>query len=1202
MNEAVSYAEYSGTRAKTKETKVKEYPDVSVPEYKSTKAKSRPYVAPEPKPEPVVAQEVKPRRKVVGMSPSYKEFDDRPSVKKRPSPAIEPSIKEPSPAPEPEPDLGLKYPSSLDSKPAKKPTPVTPKLALAPREPGECELPFIEAFSNGFNDSIQAGAANINSNIAPWKISGDYRISLGATEDDFIWKDANADYHNMPGDVSWRYIYGKDRHNTFDKKIYSRYRASIEGPITDNLDAYAQMVIDPWTFVGKKRVFATGSNGDSLELEYKYWSNVRSTINETYRTDRGDIVSIAENKVHDGRTSVGRYSGLTDWGTNTFTIPEQEIDRMYVPIRKLWLDYNDEPYHARVFLMSSQDEALSSDDPLRLSNNKVWWEESAWLDRYEPSKVFNRAGTSAPSGYTGLTQPLKKGQWVRNLSFVAKDSEDDFLTFLRGVSFGADFDNGASVDMTIATPRNLWDEYEQATSIPAAIRVKAPISDKFTIGGLYGFKGGMRHDSLEAINNTAALDGTYQLFDNTEIVGEIAVSNLMVDEASGYDNDYTGAAGKFGIKNQGPLKATGGAGDRYEVEASIASMSDDFFPGLSSYRFSRREFEFAKHIYFDDLDPRNEEIMFGDGLDIARNAINLNAFAEFPDAGIDTKFDFRAVFSDGNEHIEDVYRVETTYKTTPKLTLKGLAFYKHLPDTTAGYDPLINAKNSYSAFTDYFAYEDLWLENAHVEGDKDPSIGAFSLGAKYDFTDYFSGTGIYEITNDPKDYPRGLLNNVWVGDFYEDDVVWDRIVPFVYNQSSFGLPPYDYYNIYKLRFSYSPFRPIDIGLRYTYNDNKYSMIHDGNGTSQGVEIKYRPCERMTLGFLYQYARQRDIYKEFVLNQGMNFDGHHNMFASMEYQLNRDQKLSLSYGEYLGYGYSDPEKSESITALDTRHIVRLTYTGSWGASADNGTSRLTSIRHPLGEMSPNIPGAKFIYNFSVGGARFRERAEIVPVESKWDDYFARLELGIDAYDREYWEGSLRLGLFTSLTDQEEWDYEGIGEYQKNDMSFRGADINANIGWAFSTPSKYLSFTPLINAGYRRVEFARSGIATSSTTVSQLGEEDQNFNVGYLGVGGRLEIEPADGITFYGSGYWAPLVYTPVNNSVLGRIECNDGLIWHGEGGLDYSLSDRFDLNIGAFWDQQKINRETRIDNGTVNAEIPDSTLETVGLTLGGLYKF
>ena len=45
MNEAVSYAEYSSRRAKTQEARVKEYPDVSVPEYKSAKSKPRPYIA-----------------------------------------------------------------------------------------------------------------------------------------------------------------------------------------------------------------------------------------------------------------------------------------------------------------------------------------------------------------------------------------------------------------------------------------------------------------------------------------------------------------------------------------------------------------------------------------------------------------------------------------------------------------------------------------------------------------------------------------------------------------------------------------------------------------------------------------------------------------------------------------------------------------------------------------------------------------------------------------------------------------------------------------------------------------------------------------------------------------------------------------------------------------------------------------------------
>ncbi len=1108
----------------------------------------------------------------------------------------------------PEPKPGKKPQVLSKPKPSEKLPSVLTKQHTDKRpepEPFQCRLlPAFDEFSNGANSKIQEGTDNINSNIAPSGISGEYRIAFGVTEDDFIWKDANADYHNMPGDTSWRYIYGKDRQNSYDKAIYSRLKIDMDAHITDTISGFGQMVIDPWTFVGKKRVYVTGTNGDNVQIDYKYWSNVRSTINETYRTEMGDVVSIAENKVEGDKTSIGRYTGLFDWGSNTFNIPEQEIDRMYVPIRKLWVEYNAEPYKAKVFAMAGQEEALTSDDLMRLSNNKVWWEEGAWLDRYDQSQAFKRRGTSAPAGFTGSREPLKKGQWVRNLSFVAKDSDENFLTFLRGASLKADFANGVSVDMVAATPRSLWDTYEQATNIPAALRIKAPISDKFTLGGLYTFKGGMRHQSLEAMNNLGAIDGSYQIFNNTELLGEFAVSNMRTEEASGYNNHYTGYAGSLGLKNQGSIALTSGTEDKYEFKASFASMNDRFFPGLSNYRFTRKEFEFAKHIYFDDLDPRNEAIMFGDGMDIGRNAFNFKAKAEFPDKNMDTKFDFRTVYTDGNEHIEDVYRLEGTYQPVEKLTLKGLAFYKHLPMTKKGIDPLMNAKSSYSAFTDYFAYDDIWLENAAVEEDKDPSIGSFSGGLKYDFTDYFTGVSIFETTNDPKDYPRGLLNNVWVGDYYKDGIVWDKVVPFLYDQSTFGLPGYTYYNIYKTRFTYYPFDPLKITLKYTYNENKYAMAIDDNPTAQGIEFEYKPCPNTTFGFLYQYTRQRDLYKEFVMGQGTHFDGHHNIFAALDYQLNQDQHLRVTYGSYVGYDHNTPENHDDINALDTRHIVRVAYTGTFGQSEEQGGTEYiaNAAPTPLGPLNPAIPGATFVTKLSSGWANYKEKANIAPVKSDWSNYLLRCDLGMDAYDREYWEGSLRLGLFTTLTDEEKWDYAGLGNYQTDSMSFRGADVNANIGWAIGGESKYITVTPLLNAGYRRVEFSRGNISTTSTTVSQLGEVSENFNISYAGLGGRVELGPVNNVNFYGSGYWAPLIYAPINNSELGRTTSNQGVIWHAEGGCDYNLSEKIDISLGGFWDLQHLDRAERINKGSVNIETPDNKLETFGLTLGGQYRF
>jgi hypothetical protein len=1131
------------------------------------------------KKEPALGQRPSP-----GYEQSYAQSSkEYPSLRRQKGPSI----------PEPGLEPGLKYPSAILSSKSQ-----TPSISYVPTENLSrsfgCSIPVFQEFSDGFNSKIQDGAGNINSNIAPSVMKGEYRIAFGATNDDFIWKDANADYHNMPGDTSWRYLYGKDRHNSYDKAVYSRLKVDVDAYLTDTLSGFGQMVIDPWTFVGKKRVYITGTNGDHVQIDYKYWSNTRSTINEIYRTDKGDIVSINENKVKDGKTSPVGYTGLYDWGPNTFNVPEVDIDRMYVPIRKLWIEYNRQPYHAKVFAMAGQEEALTSDDPMRLSNNKIWWEESPWLDSYEESRLFI---PDAP-----FPENVKKGQWVRNLSFVARDSDDSRLTFLRGASFDANLQNGTSLKMTVATPRNLWDTYEQASSIPAAVELRSPVTDRLTLGGLYTFKGGVHKQSLEAMNNLGSIDGTYQIFDNTEVFGQFAASNMRVDEAGGYKNDYNGYAGSLGIKNQGPISMTGGAGDRYEFEAMFTSMNERFFPGLSNYRFTSKEFEFAKHIYFDDLNPENEACMFGDGMDVGRNAFRLSAKAEFPEPMVDTRFDFRTVYSDGNDHIEDAYRLEGTYKPVERLTLKGLAFYKHLPKTTAGIDPLINASNSYSAFTDYFSYEDIWLKNDSIAGGKDPSIGAFSAGLRYDFTDYFTGEGIYESTNDPKDYPRGLLNNVYASDYYKDGIYWDQIVPFLYSQDSFGVPPYDYYSIFKARFIYYPFEPLKITLRYTYNENKYAMAIDDNPTAQGLEVEYKPCPRMTLGFLYQYTRQRDLYKQIVANEGYNFDGHHNIFAAFDYQINQDQHLRLMYGAYVGYDYGYAEERDDLNALDTRHIIRFSYTGKFGPSDKQSDAALTDSRfNALGPLNPAIPGAAFTARISGGWARYKEEADIAPVESDWDNYILRLDLGMDAYDREYWEGGLRLGLFTTLTDQEEWRY-AAGTYQRNDMSLRGADINADIGWAISNSSKYISVTPLLHAGYRRVEFSRSKISISSTIVPQLGEVDENFNISYAGIGARVDIGPVNNLNFHTSGYWAPLVYAPINNSRLGRVTCDRGTILHAEGGVDYAVSDRFGLNLGGFWDKQHLKKASRIDEGIVALEMPDNKLETFGLTLGGQYRF
>jgi len=805
----------------------------------------------------------------------------------------------------------------------KEPVKREPIRRMAERRPDERSMQTISgpryreyldpiAFNNGINESIQNGAKSINTGIAPGKISGEYRMAVGATSEDAIWKDANADHVGVPGEMNWRYLFGENQYNMYDKKIYDRFQVEAEGPITSHLSGYSEIVIDPWTFAGRKEITVTGSGGSSVNMTLKYWSNARRTLNETYRAENGDIVNLAENKIIDGYTTPETYRGLYDWGSNGFTVPKAEIDDMYVPIRKLWIDYNNGPYSVRLFPMANQDQALTSDDPMRLSNNKVWWEESPWLDSYDPSKIFNRTDN-----------PVKQGQWIRSLSFVAKDSDYERLTFLRGASVSANYDNGLSIESTIAAPRNLWDFYEEVSSVPGAIRIKFPVKEDVKLGALYTVKAGLAKQDIEALNQVVGVDGEYLLSPDLSAYGETAFSFSETDEANGFTRDFWGAGYTLGLKGKGDLKSFANS---YEFNTSFAHMNDNFNPGLSNYRFTRRDTIYGKHIYFQDLKPENEEIKIGDGVDIDRIAANVNLKVNFLNDDLKTRVDFRDVRTDSGDFIEDVGRVEAEYKVMPKVTVKSLARYEYLPKTTKGIDPLVNAKTSYIAFTDYFSDKDVFLENNIIEEGKDPSIGTYSFGLKYDMRDNLSLQGIYELTNDPLDMPRGLLNNVYVTQETRDGILWDKIVPFLYSQDSFGKPPYDYYSIYKAMLTYYPIPKLKLQPSYVFNQNKFATTLDDNVNHAGFSAEYKPNERLSLGMAYYFIQTRDLWMDTIGGANNTIVDHHNVFLAAAYSLNPNQDITIMFGEYAGYGRQYYEEYTSIGPLDTQHIVRLVYKG------------------------------------------------------------------------------------------------------------------------------------------------------------------------------------------------------------------------------------------------------------------------------------
>jgi len=659
-------------------------------------------------------------------------------------------------------------------------------------------------------------------------------------------------------------------------------------------------------------------------MDLKYWSADHRTINETYRSTKGNIVEIKQIKVADGKTtSIYAPVGLKDWGSTFNNIEPMEINRDYRPIRKFWVDYKQEDYSLKVFPISDTFEALVSDDPLMLSDKHEYWEESPWLDQYEPSRIFDATG-----------QPLKKGRWIRTLSFFTKDSSDDYphrLTFLRGATFKLNPGN-YSLETTVATPMSLWDDYENSNSVHEAARLKIPLTNDLQWGFTQTSKMGVNGGSFEAFDEMGATDLIYKLSQYDTISAEVATSYTDVAEAKGIHTIYQGPAAKLAWiydasskKGDWDIPRPPYYNGIYAGEIYAVHMDADFFPGLSNYRYTRRDDPFfGRNIIFDKIAEIDRPLIWGDGVDRGRDVWGFRLAVKAMDERLDNDLKFRNVHHDDGSYVESVVRNELTYKATDRLTTKLLGYYQNLPKTQAGYDPILFAKTMYS-YSDYLSDQDVHPQNAAIDADDDPSVGAFGLGAKYDLIqELVALEGVYERTNDIGDFPRSLFNNTFVTTEYQDGQLLDKVVPLVYDQQFFGLPPYKYYSIGKAKLIYTPTARWECILGYTYNENKHATGLDDNINHASLELTYLPNDKLTFWFKYIYSKLIDIYKQNAYQSDDFYDPHHNFFFGTEYKFNKDESFSLLYGEFVAYDDPNQQANWTLSTLDTQHLFRMFY--------------------------------------------------------------------------------------------------------------------------------------------------------------------------------------------------------------------------------------------------------------------------------------
>lgn len=753
------------------------------------------------------------------------------------------------------------------------------------------------------------------------KISGKYRLAMGDNGDDFIVNDANADLWER----NFRYLFGERLENTYDPAIYQKYLLNIDFSPQDKVNFYTQLVSDPWSWVGTTGEQEIHNNGDGLSImrpNLKYFGAFNGVENEIFRTNVGDAIATPLTKVHDGHTTSFTTPGFHDFSTQ-YHFPDLDIDYEFRPVRKLWMDYTEDQWHARAFAFADQDQALTTDDPLELSNHKDFWQWSPWTEQYIPIQFFS-------------DHSIKRGYYSNFLPYIAKDSEGNRLVLLRGVSFEGDYGK-TYLAATVASPLDPWyDNYFNYNNVPGAIRLKHQVTDAWMVGGTYTFRSGLIDNSVADFGQVVAVDTKYQINKAVDIKAEVAGSHrdldIMTDDTLRTNTE--GYAYKAMLESAFDHKLDG----HTDFTFSFTEMDHDFEPLLSHYYATRYDKFWGTHLTF-HANPDLEYCRLGDGVDINRYVFRMNWREKLFKERFENLFDVRNVHrSSNNGYIETVLQNETTYHINKQWTAKGLFRWHGLPSTEDNVEPLLSNFYFDSNVLDQTRADNI-IKDFDIPSGRDPSRFTYSGGLQWIVSEKLTAEGIVERSNDIPDFPRGLM-----GDTFRDSndrvdgLLLDHLTNFLYGQKFVGgIPPYRYFTITKQRVIYKPEDRLTYTLHATQNSYKPAGGIDDNVNHIGLSVALDYTKKLSFFVDYTYSQQMDVPRLIATNFAESiYAGHHNFYASAQYKITPHQKLVMEYGVF-GYGFESKNQPLispysgvpwALPTVDTEHLFRMSLEGEF----------------------------------------------------------------------------------------------------------------------------------------------------------------------------------------------------------------------------------------------------------------------------------
>ena len=774
------------------------------------------------------------------------------------------------------------------------------------------------------------------------KITGVARTSFG------INPDGSMTFNRANGNLTERNfsLLSRDQlfneQNTYDPALYTSLKVKLDAPVTSFATTHLSLAFDPWSYVGKsKEVIVNGVGGDSAKIQYFSWGNTGYTIGRPFYTlQNGDAFSIPEQKINGG--NIVPATTIHSSYTNIYNVPDMKLEYSFQPIREAWVDIKPEKDATlRVFPMALQDQAQTTDDPFRLSNNMIWWEESPWISSWRPGQK------ATP---TGNPESIFKGYWDRDLAFSTRDSDLQRLTALRGASFKMYPDADNLFEATIASPKTLWQDYQDVTAVPASVRGKHYFNEQAYIGTVANAHQGYNNGKKDAENYTGGIDGGYVATDWLMLNGEYAISKSRYDEKfDDYATKKNGNAYYISLmtssspmesmirKDYYGLAAAEKTENFFKTRLYFSRMDDQFESSLANYRETSKDSFWSRHFTFypntyrympgpgasfseDDIAP----FAIGTGINYGRNVIGWRGDTDLVQGRVHGLADFRRVMNNANKHVETVARTQWQLQATDKLMTKAMFLWHALPKTKAGIDPFLTSNLG----------DGEPLQNAAILGGNDPSAKTGALGAEYSLTNWAKINGVWEYTNDSamgsNYFPQGIMSSAFLGTELQGvgQANYIKFTPFLYNQGVFDQPPYNMYNVFKTGLELIPTDAWHMYFDYTINPRHFAGNIDDNVNHWGAETSYVPNKYVGFFARYTYTRWIDIQS---LNLGpsvLKYRGYSNLYFETRMLLPSEVIFSIKYGVGPTYNLETASTNPDLSyytnpVLSTQHIIRVT---------------------------------------------------------------------------------------------------------------------------------------------------------------------------------------------------------------------------------------------------------------------------------------